>query len=81
MKDKKLHLRILARDNLVYKGEVSSVTSTNERGKFDVLPEHAHFISLVTDYVLIRELDGREHELKVTQGIIRVRDDYVNIYI
>jgi F0F1-type ATP synthase, epsilon subunit (mitochondrial delta subunit) len=39
----------------LYSGKAHSVTSINKKGKFDVLPYHISFISLIKDYVIIRE--------------------------
>ena len=71
MREEKIHLRVLTRGEMLYEGDVTSFTSVNELGKFDVLIEHANFISMVKDYLIIRERVGRELKIKIAQGIYR----------
>ncbi|MGD8744669.1 MAG: hypothetical protein PVJ52_03685, partial [Candidatus Woesebacteria bacterium] len=66
----KLHLTIKNRERIIFDGEVKSLTSYNEKGKFDVLPQHANFISLIRKELVYRELDGKENKLELTKGII-----------
>lgn len=76
-----MHLRVLTRGELLYEGDVLSLSSLNEMGKFDVLKQHANFISMVKDYLVIREPNGGAHELKIGQGILRVNQDRANVYL
>lgn len=81
MNDELLKLYIRNRDEVIYSGEVSSITSVNDKGRFDVLPQHANFISLIRDYVIIRETDGKKREIKLDNAIIRVEKDEVEIFL
>jgi F0F1-type ATP synthase epsilon subunit len=76
-----MHLRVLTRGELIYEGNVSSFSGVNELGKFDVLVEHANFISMVRDYLIIREPGSTDRELKIGQGILRVGQDKANVYL
>ena len=78
---KTMHLRVLTRGELVFEGDVKSLSSVNELGKFDVLVEHANFISMVRDYLIIREQGRADRELKISQGILRVVQDRANVYL
>ncbi len=71
----------MTRGGLFYEGEVQSLSSSNERGKFDVLPKHANFISLIKDYLIIRDKAGDERKINVEQGIIRVFKQKANVYL
>lgn len=42
-----LHLKILSPFNLIFDADVLSVSSINSAGRFDILPQHANFITLV----------------------------------
>ena len=81
MKGKPIHLRVLTRGELLYEGEVNSLSSINESGKFDVLPKHANFISLIKNHLIIREQTGDERQIKVEQGILRVFQGRANVYL
>ena len=81
MNDENFNVLVLSRGGILYKGAVKSITSINEQGRFDVLPHHANFISLIKDTLIIRELDGRVKELKVGNGILRVTEKAVEVYL
>ena len=81
MKGKPIHLRVLTRGELLYEGEVNSLSSINESGKFDVLPKHANFISLIKNHLIIREQTGDERQIKVEQGILRIFQGKANVYL
>ncbi len=74
-------LIIRTRQDVVYDAEVEAVTSTNATGNFDVLPEHAYFISLIQRFVEIHETAGRTKKFEIDEGIIYVEEGKVHIYL
>ena len=74
-------LKVLSRGDILFEGEVESLSSVNDTGKFDVLRGHANFISLIRDYLVIREKGGRTKEIKIGSGILKVLDNEANIYL
>lgn len=74
-------LLIRTREVIIYDSEVEAVTSTNATGDFDILPEHAYFISLVQRFVLIHETEGRKKKFEIDQGILYVLKNQVKIYL
>ena len=81
MEKKQLFLTVKAREQTLYSGEVASVTSYNEKGKFDVLGEHANFISIIEKYLIVKQVDGRSVELKLDSGIIRVLENKIDVFL
>ncbi len=76
-----LHLKISTPFQIVYEGEVQSVTSTNTEGKFDVLPEHANFITLIDNKpVTVRPKGEQPKEFNFPLAILYVHGNRVNIY-
>ncbi len=67
--------------NELFNGEAISITSVNKKGKFDILPFHINFISLISDYVIIREENKKEITFPLEKGVLRVYGDKVNILI
>lgn len=65
----------------VFQGEVLSITSTNKKGRFDILPFHSNFISLIKDFVIVREQNKKEITIPLKSGVLRVSGDKVNILI
>lgn len=75
-----LFVIIRSREKTFFNDKVQAISSFNEKGPFDVLPEHAHFISLVKDKIILHKQDGIE-EIKIDGGVMRVYDDNVNVFI
>jgi len=75
-------LSVIVRDRtgVLYQGEAKTVSGKNEKGPFDVLPEHANFLTLISDEVVIR-LSGDTKSFKLTRGMLSVVDDQVTILL
>jgi F0F1-type ATP synthase epsilon subunit len=71
---------IRKKDGVVWQGEADSLSSTNEIGTFDILPEHTHFVGLIREYVLIR-VDKEEKKWPTDRGILSVKDGIVEAYL
>lgn len=69
------------REGVLIDEEVRAITSTNAKGVFDVLPEHASFISLIKEYVIIHKKDGSKHEIKIDNGVVKNYQDEIHIFI
>jgi len=76
-----LKLMIRNRDKELYREDVESITSFNKMGRFDVLREHANFITLVERELIYRDKNGDEHRIPVTNGIMKVRSNNVNVFL
>ena len=46
---------------------------TEHRGPFDVLPQHANFISIISKKLVIKTADKKNREFNVESGILQVR--------
>ena len=69
------------REKVLYSGQAAAVTSFNERGVFDVLPQHASFITLIKEKVIIHPTLRENKEIQIENGIVRVYKDKVFIYV
>ena len=76
-----ISLMIRSREEILYRDEVLAVSSTNARGNFDILPKHAHFISLVQKELLIHEKTGNTRQFPIKLGIMHVEDNTVRVYL
>lgn len=77
-----LSVRITSPKEDVFVGQALAVSSVNSVGSFDILPEHAKFITMVEKQPLILRLsDKTKKEFNFTLAIIHVRDNKVDIYI
>lgn len=75
-------LNVIARApfEVYYEGVAYAVSAANKVGKFDVLPGHADFFSVLTPCEVIIEIDGEPVTFKLMNGIITVRDDNVMLF-
>ena len=78
--DPKIHVTIKNRESTFYDGDVSAISSYNDVGLFDILPMHENFISLIKDKVILHKEDAQK-EFKIDKGVLKVRDNKVNIYL
>lgn len=64
-----------------FSGSANAVTSYNLKGKFDVLPFHANFISVIEKMVIIHQKDKPDVTIGVDKGIMKVTRDTVTVLI
>jgi len=65
----------------LFEGAVIGVTSCNEKGIFDILPEHEQFITLINNELTLHHEYGKKHTMPLTHGILRVEKNTVEIYL
>lgn len=74
------NLNILTPDKTFYKGEVKDLTTENVHGGIEILNNHIAMITLlkpsITRFV---DRDGKEYKAFVSTGIMKVRDNEVNV--
>jgi F0F1-type ATP synthase epsilon subunit len=58
----------------------SSVSSINDKGRFDIMPHHANFISLIKGFLTIRTTTG-DRSLKITTGVLYCSQDKIRIFV
>lgn len=69
------------RETILFQDKVSAVSSYNEKGIFDILPEHESFISLIKNSVIIHKNKNESEEIKIDNGVVRVYKNNVFFYI
>lgn len=76
-----LMLTITSPDETFFSGACDAITSTNEKGKFDVLPYHENFISIISEFVTIYKNGAVLKTLQLEKGILRAERNTVQIYL
>ena len=76
-----INLTIRNRDVVLFKDKVASVTSYNDKGVFDILPEHENFISVVRDNIIVHKSNNENQEIKIDNGVVRVFENNVFFYV
>lgn len=75
-----LQLKISSPSKVIFEGPVTAISSKNSTGKFDILPEHANFITLVENQPIIVKTGDKSLEFDSSVALIYTRDDQVMIY-
>jgi len=77
------NLRIVIKDteDTLFDGEGDRLSSFNEVGRFDVLPMHANFISMINKNLSIFKDNKIIKELPIEQAILKVKKDVVHIFV
>ena len=76
------HLKVASREGTIYEGDVTSITSFNEKGEFDVLASHANFISLIKKRLTVKETEkGNQKDISFDNALMRVKQNSVEVYV
>lgn len=76
-----LQVRITSPLKVVFEGTAQSVSSTNIKGPFDVLPYHANFITLIENApIVVRQTDGKIASFTFNIAIMYAKENRVDIY-
>lgn len=74
-------LKIQTKEGMPFNDKVKAVTTYNDKGTFDVLPEHENFISVIKNKIIIHMLDGKDKEMKIDTGVLKVYTNEVHIFL
>jgi F0F1-type ATP synthase epsilon subunit len=75
-----LHVQVFTPKGVIWEGEAQAVSSVNSQGPFDLLPEHAHFISLIEKHPITVLSAAGEKRFDFNTAVVRLIDDQVTIY-
>ncbi|MCH8889289.1 hypothetical protein IID26_02610 [Patescibacteria group bacterium] len=80
-KEEFLSVRVSNPDAVLWLGEADSVSSRNLQGDFDILPQHANFITIIQNNPIIIQIRGGEKkEFHFDSAIIYTYKDSVQIF-
>ncbi len=78
---RELILKIQTREGISFNEKVKAMTSYNDKGIFDILPEHENFISVIKNKIIIHMLDGKDREMKIDTGVLKVYANEIHIFL
>jgi F0F1-type ATP synthase epsilon subunit len=82
MSTKSFHLLISNPERTFFDGNVVSLSSKNKSGPFDILPDHAHFISLLENQpVEVVDEQGKKQAFQVVRGLISAKENQVRVFV
>lgn len=81
MADHTFNVRIISPKQVIFQGFASSVSSKNSAGPFDILAEHANFITVIENHpIIIRPVGKKPVVFTFPLAIIYTSQNTVNIY-
>lgn len=66
---------------IFFEGEAISISSENKLGKFDILPQHTNFITLILNELILEKPNGEKISYKFKKGVLEVSENKVNIFL
>lgn len=79
--DKLISILVRNVESVLFQDYAKSVSSVNEKGRFDILPLHSNFISIIKEKIVIYDKNNQKKEIKIDQGILRIVENKVEIYL
>ena len=75
-----MKLRIISAEQVIFEGDVTSVTLPGEMGSFMVLKNHASLVSvLVAGRIKYTDIAENEHDIETKGGIVDVDNNIVAV--
>lgn len=75
-----LDIKIITPKDVLFEGKARAVSSKNSSGKFDILPEHANFITIIENEPIIVHFEKEDKEFKFSQAIIYQKANKVLVF-
>jgi F-type H+-transporting ATPase subunit epsilon len=79
MADKKLQLKIITPEKVVFEEDVDQVTMPTTEGEITVLPGHIALISSLASGDIVARVNGDDVPMAVSGGFIEIANDVVKI--
>lgn len=73
--DKKLHLKVITHENVVFDSDVEAIYTVGEQGEFGVLPGHISFMSALKIGVTRAVTSERTVYIAIMGGIFQVKNN------
>ena len=80
MQKRDLNVVINSPNKLIWEGRASSVSSKNSTGTFDILPEHANFITMIEREPIVVRTGTGDQTFTYDNAVVSVQDGNVTIY-
>ncbi len=64
-----------------FRGKAEAISSQNRLGKFDILPKHTNFITLIFKSLTIHLPDKKKLTYRFERGVLQVSENKVNVFL
>lgn len=76
-----LNLTVRNRQEILFAGKVKAISSTNKIGVFDILPQHANFISIIQETLVIHKNEKEKLNFEVKTGLLKVWENEAKVFL
>ena len=76
-----LDVEIRSPDKILYKGPAEAISSRNEVGPFDVLPQHENFISIINGKITVWTGKHQKQEIENESAIMKAKSNTVHVFL
>lgn len=66
---------------LLFSGNIRSLSSFNNEGAFDVLPQHENFVTILKDKIVLVDENNNRRQFNVERALIEVSDNIVRVFM
>ncbi|MGM0628951.1 MAG: hypothetical protein ACQESA_00810 [Patescibacteria group bacterium] len=76
-----LNVRIISLGEVVWEGYALSISAENTNGVFDILPQHANFITILKDTPIVVKTESKtQKEFTFPRSLLYAKENEVKIY-
>lgn len=76
-----LYVQVSSPEKTLFDGEAKSLSSFNDQGPFDILPQHENFISVIQQSLVVFDTSNKPQEFLLRNGVMRVSSNRVDVFI
>ncbi|WP_185853290.1 FoF1 ATP synthase subunit delta/epsilon [Blattabacterium cuenoti] len=76
-----MKIKIIDCDNILYQGNIVSITAPGFCGSFQVLENHAYFISILKNGIIKLEDGKNRKKIKIKSGILQIKNNSIIVIL
>lgn len=77
--DIKITIRALGKGE-IFTGDIYAASFFNEKGQFDILPEHTNYIGVIKNKIILYISKDNKKEFEFSKGLVRCRENNIEVY-
>lgn len=80
-RDDTIEVKITSPREIVWQGRAAAVSSENSQGPFDILPDHANFVTLVKDTPIVLHFkNNKSEQFSFKRAVVHNENNTVTVY-
>lgn len=79
-KKNKLNVRVITLGEVLWEGEAVSLSAENTTGPFDILPQHANFITILKGSPIVIKTKDGEKSFSFSRSLLFAKENEVKVY-